>query len=70
MVPDKQFQNPESKAKIKIHKKMNRSMKQIFTLLFAQLYMHTITIKMTSFYIFFLKSRCCPYMHAPNAHKN
>jgi hypothetical protein len=48
---------------------MKRSMKQILTLLFVQLYMHTITRKMTSFYIFFSKSRWSPYMHAADAHK-
>jgi len=45
-------------------------MKEILTLLFVQFYMHTITRKMISFYIFFLKSRCSPYMHAADAHKN
>jgi len=45
-------------------------MKQILTLLFVRLYMHTITRKMISFYIFFKKSRCSPHMHAADAHKN
>jgi len=45
-------------------------MKQILTLLFVQLYMYTITKKMISYYIFYLKSRCSPYMHAADAHKN
>ena len=45
-------------------------MKQIVTSLFVQLYTHTITRKMISFYIFYLKSRCSPYMHAADAHKN
>jgi len=45
-------------------------MKQILTLLFVQLYMHTITRKMISFYNFYLISRCSPYMHDTDAHKN
>jgi hypothetical protein len=70
MVPDKHFQNLDTKANIRKRKKITTSMKQILTLLFVQLYKNTITRNIISFYILFLKSRCSPYMHAADAHKN